>query len=128
MTGYRGTRAACIRTVCAAAAGANSSAAACKAAAIGHIPAAAAIASATALTEPMAAPTVAITPAGPWAHAKEDATIEVPGPVEAIGRAGVGGIIVIAVGTDRLNTDIDDDLRARRWRNGQAREQYCSAK
>src|SRR5271157_3449227 len=117
----------------AAAAGANwrsavcCSAAACIVAAIGHVPAAAAIISATAVTEPMAAPAVAIAPAGPWAHAQEDAVVEVPRPVEAIRRAGVGRVVVVAVGAGRLNANVDDDLRVSRWRKGQAREQCCSA-
>ena len=86
-------------------------AAAGKTAAIGHGAAAAAIAPAAAIDEAMAAPAVAIAPAGPWAHAQEDAVVEVARPVKSIGRAGVGRIVVIAVGTDRLNADADYDLR-----------------
>jgi hypothetical protein len=96
-TGCCNTRTACIRMVGAAAAGANYPAAACIAAALGHGPAAAAIVSATAVTEPMAAPAVAITPAGPWAHAQEDAVVEISRPVKAIGCAGVRRIVIIAV-------------------------------
>jgi hypothetical protein len=100
-----------------------STAAARKTAAIGHGAAAAAIAAATAVGEAMTAPAVAIAPASPWAHAQEDAVVEVPRPIEAHGRAGVGRIVVVAVPTDRLNANTDDDLRASRWRQGQAREQ-----
>jgi len=100
-------------------------AAVCKIAAIGRVAAAATIASAAAITEAMAAPAVAIAPAGPWAHAQEDAVVEVPRPVKAIGRAGVRRIVVVAVRTDGLNADINYNLRSDRWHKGQAGEQCC---
>jgi hypothetical protein len=109
------------------AAAACSSSAARITAATGRVAAATAIASTTAVTEAMAAPAVTVAPAGPWAHAQEDPVIEVPRPVITIGRTGVRRIVVIAVLTDGLNTQIDDYLSASRWRHGQARKQCCSA-
>jgi hypothetical protein len=73
----------------------------------------------------MATPTVAVAPAGPWAHTQEDATVEVFRPIKSIGRAGVRSIVVIAVRTNGWNADVDDDLRLSRWRQGQARQQCC---
>jgi hypothetical protein len=75
----------------------------------------------------MLTPAVAIAPAGPWAHAQENTAIKIARPVEAIGRAGVRSIVVIAVGTDRLNADADFDLRLSRWRQGHAHNQSCSS-
>jgi hypothetical protein len=95
--------------------------------AIGHGAAAATIASATTVTEAMAAPAVAIAPASPWAHAQEDSVVEVSRPVKTHWRAGVGLIVVIAVRANRWYADVDDDLRASRWRHGQARKQCCSS-
>jgi hypothetical protein len=112
-----------------AAAGANSPAAATarKTAAVGHGAAAPAIASAAAVTEAMAAPAVLIAPAGPWAHAQEDAVVKVPRPVKSIGRAVVRSIVVIAIGTDRLNAYIDNNLRLSRRRQGHAHNQSCTS-
>ncbi len=76
----------------------------------------------------MAAPAVAVAPAGPWAHAQEDAVIEIAGPVKAIRRACIGGIVVIAVGTDGWDTDVYDNLRVACWQQGQRRKHCCSAK
>jgi hypothetical protein len=75
----------------------------------------------------MLTPAVAIAPAGPWAHAQEDAAVKVARSVEAIGSAGVWSIVVIAVGADRLNADADFDLRLSRWRQGHAHNQSCSS-
>ncbi len=91
-------------------------AATCKIASIGRGAAAATIASAATVTEAMAAPAVAIAPAGPWAHAQEDAVVEVPRTVKANGRAGVRCIVVVAVRTDGLNADVNHNLRSDRWR------------
>ena len=63
------------------------------------------VASATRAAEAMAAPAVGVAPVGPWAYAEEDAVIEVARPIITIGRAGIGCIAVVAIGTDRLNTD-----------------------
>jgi hypothetical protein len=79
----------------------------------------------------MTAPAVAVTPVGPWAHTQEDAVVEVPRPVKSIRRAGVWGIVVVAVGAfrrrrrrrRRRTADADDDLRVRGWRQNHARQQ-----
>jgi hypothetical protein len=81
------------------------------------------ISSSAAAAETMVTPAVAIAPAGPWAHTQENAVVEVAWSVEADWSAGVGRIVVVAVGTNRWNTDIDDDLRFGRWRDGQGCEQ-----
>jgi hypothetical protein len=47
------------------------------------------IPSSTTVAEAMAAPTVAIAPTRPWAHAEKDAVIEIAWPVKTNGRAGV---------------------------------------
>jgi hypothetical protein len=93
---------------------------------IGCISAATVVASAAFADKAMITPAVAIAPAGPWAHAQEDAAVEVSRPVEAIRRASVGCVVVVAVGTDGLNADADGNLRVRHRRQGQAREQCCS--
>jgi hypothetical protein len=56
-------------------------------------------------------PAVAIAPVGPWAHAQEDAVIEVARPIITVGRAGIGCIAVVAIGTDRLNPDANTNGR-----------------
>ena len=122
------TTAACARRT-AATAGHFTAAAAARSIATRCCRAAAApIASTTAINEPMPAPAVAITPAGPWAHAQEDPVIEVSRPVEPIGRAGIRRIVVIAVLANRLNTNAyaNHNLRLRRRRQGHTREQCCS--
>jgi hypothetical protein len=62
------------------------------------------IASASAAAKAMAAPAVAIAPVGPWAYAQEDAVVEIARAVKAVGRAGIGCIVVVAVITDGRNT------------------------
>jgi len=96
---------------------------------IGRVTAAAAIAAAAPVYEPMTAPPVAISPARPWAHAQEDAVVKVSRPVKAIRRAGVGRVVVIAVRTYRLNANADanDDLRLGRRRHSHARQQSRGA-
>jgi hypothetical protein len=75
----------------------------------------------------MAAPTVVITPAGPWAHAQEDAVVEVARPVITDRSAGIRCIAVVAVRTDGWRTTYGDgNLRIRFWRQGQGRKQSCS--
>jgi hypothetical protein len=108
------------------AAAANGRSTSCIVAPIGHGAAAAAIVSSTTGTEAMAAPSVAISPSGPWAHAQEDAVVEIARPVKAIGRTGVRRIVVVAIRTYRLNANADDDLRLRRRRHGQPRKKRCS--
>ena len=70
----------------------------------------AAIASTTTTVKAMTAPAVAVSPARPWPHAKEDSVIEVAWSVEAHGGTGVWRVIIIAIGTDRLNPDADNHL------------------
>ena len=67
------------------------------------------VASAAVAGEAMISPAVAITPVGPWAHAQKDAVIEVARPIITIGRAGIGRIAVIAIGTDWLNPDANSN-------------------
>jgi hypothetical protein len=73
----------------------------------------------------MPTPAVAITPAGPWAHAQEDPVIEISWPVIAIGRAGIRRIVIVAILASRLNPDADNNLRLSRRRQGHPREQCC---
>jgi hypothetical protein len=85
------------------------------------------ISSASGIDKAMAAPTVVITPACPWAHAQEDAVVEVARPVITNRGARVRCIAVVAVRTDRGRTPYGDgDLRIRFWRQGQGRKQSCS--
>jgi hypothetical protein len=87
---------------------------------------AAGISSAAGIDKAMAAPTVVITPAGPWTHAQEDAVVEVARPVITNGGAGIRCIAVVAVRTDRRWTPYaDGNLRIRFWRQGQGRKQSC---
>ena len=111
----------CIAASLTAAAGAFCPAAACKAAATGRFAAPSTIASAAAVAEAMATPAVTIAPAGPWAHAQEDAAVKVSRPVKSIGRAGIRRIVIIAVRTDGWNADVNDELSLNNWRQGQAR-------
>src|SRR5580700_3893409 len=76
---------------------------------IGRSTATTVISSAPTIGEAMAAPAVTVAPAGPWAHAEEDAVVKVSRPVESDRRALVGSIVVVAVGADRLDADFDDD-------------------
>jgi len=73
----------------------------------------------------MFAPAVGVAPAGPWAHAQEDAVVEVIRSVKALGGAAVGCGFVIAPLTNGWNTNFDGNLRANHWRQGQARKQCC---
>jgi len=102
------------------AAGANCRCVACVSAAgvstIGRLSASAVIAPAATTAEAMTAPAMVIAPACPWTHAQENAVVEVTRPVKSNGRAGVRCIVVVTVGTHRLNPDANDYLRIRRWR------------
>ena len=118
------TVSASAHAVSTAAAGADSRSAICIGA-IGRHAAAAVIAPAAFADEAMAAPAVPIAPAGPWAHAQEDAVIEISRTVKAIRRAGVRLVVVVAIGTDGLNAYADHKLRLGRWRQCQAGEQCC---
>jgi hypothetical protein len=93
---------------------------------IGRITAPTVVSASTAVDEAIAAPTVAIAPAGPWAHAQEDAVVEIARPIEADRRATIWRIVVIAVGANGLNTDADDYLRVGPGRKSRGREQRCS--
>jgi hypothetical protein len=74
----------------------------------GLIAAAAAVAASATISEAMAAPAVAIAPAGPGTNTQEDAVVEVPRPVIAIGRAAIGRIFVIAIlASRRRAADVD---------------------
>ena len=76
----------------------------------------------------MFAPAVTITPAGPWAHAQEDAVVEVIRPVKAPGGASIGRFFVVAPMTsDWWFADFNDNLRANLWHKCQARKQCCRA-
>jgi hypothetical protein len=112
---------------CWPAASALCSAAARKTAAIGHGPAAAVITSTALFREAMAAPAVAIAPAGPGTHAQKDTAVKVSWPIESVWRAGVGRVVVIAVGADRLNADVNDNLRVRGCCKSQSRNECGSA-
>jgi hypothetical protein len=74
--------------------------------------------SATAV-EAMFAPAVAVAPVRPGSHAQEYAVIEIARPIKATGRAAVWCIVVIAIGTDRLNANADGNLCGGVWRQGQ---------
>jgi hypothetical protein len=54
--------------------------------------------------------------AEPRAGACENSVVEVVRAVVAVRRASVRVVIVIAIGTDGLNTNLDDHLRLSRWR------------
>jgi hypothetical protein len=96
-----------------------------KVATIGRFTTAAAIAPAAAILEPMAAPAVPVTPAGPWAHSQKNTVIEVSWSVKSIRRAGIRRIVVIPVLANRLNADAhaNYNLCLSRWRQGHARDQ-----
>jgi len=90
------------------------------------LPAAASVIAAAALTmEAMVAPTMAVTPAGPWAYAEKDAVVEIPRSVKAIGRASVRRSFIIAPLTDGWDADFDGNLRFRCRHNGQSSKHYC---
>ena len=93
--------------------------------AIGSIAATTVVASAALTAEAVLTPAVSVTPARPRAHAQEDAVVEIPWPVETHGRALVWRIVVVAVRANRLNPDAYGNLCLRRWRHGQAGNQYC---
>lgn len=92
------------------------------------------VAAAALAMEAILAPAVGVTPAGPGAHAQEEAVVEVSRPVKTLGRAAVGWSFVIAPLTsgwfadfNGWNADLYANLRANRWRQGQARKQCCRA-
>ena len=80
------------------------------------------VTSSTGVDEAMTAPAVSVAPVGPWTYAEKDAVIEVAGPVETAGGAGVRWVFVIAVGTDRRRTaNTDHDLGVARRHTRQRR-------
>jgi hypothetical protein len=87
------------------------------------------ISSSSGAVEAMFAPAVAVAPVRPWTDAQEDAVIEIARPIKTTGRAAVRCIVVIAVGTDRLNANAhaDANLCAGGWRQAQGDEQSCRA-
>jgi hypothetical protein len=88
--------------------------------------AASVVPSAAIIHEAMLTPAVPIAPAGPWAHAQENAVVEVARPIESHRRAFIRRIVVIPVRTHRLCAYIDVDLRLSRRRQSQPREQNSS--
>jgi hypothetical protein len=58
--------------------------------------------------------------AEPAAGADEHAVVEPIGPVVAVGRAVIWSVVVVAVGTDRLDTEVDGDLG---WRYARGAKQ-----
>jgi len=58
--------------------------------------------------------------AEPAAGADEHAVVEPIGPVVAVGRAVVGSVVVVAVGADGLDTEVDGDLG---WRYARGAKQ-----
>ena len=68
------------------------------------------VTSAAISAEAMPTPAVVIAPAGPWTHPQEDAVIEIPRAVEAHRRAGIRRIVVVTIGANRLNTQVDYNL------------------
>lgn len=101
-----------------------------KTAVIGRIAAITVVAASACSDEAMMTPAMGVAPASPWAHAQENAVVEVSWAVEANRRAGVRRVVVVAVGTDGWNADVNDDLPLsdrRDRRHSQAREQRRSA-
>jgi len=95
---------------------------------LGLIAAAAVIEASMSMVEvAMLAPAVGIAPAGPGAHAQEDAVVEEIRPVKALGRAAVWRSFIIAPLANRGFADFNDNLRANLWHHGQARKQCCRA-
>jgi hypothetical protein len=94
--------------------------------AIGRETTTAPVPASAAIDKAMAAPTVAVAPTGPWAHAQEDAIVEIAWSVEAHRGALIWCVVVVAIRADRLNTDIDHDLRVSGGRQGHDREQSRS--
>jgi hypothetical protein len=84
--------------------------------------------SSSSTAEAMTAPAMAVAPAGPWAHAQEDAVVEITWSVKAIRRACVWGIVVVAVSAAGWDTDVNNDLSVGCWHQGQRRKQRCSTK
>jgi hypothetical protein len=70
----------------------------------------------------MAAPPMRISPAVPRAHAQEDAVIEITRPIKADRRAGIGRIVIVAVGTGGRYADADANLGIPHWRKSQRRD------
>jgi hypothetical protein len=83
---------------------------------IGRKSSPAVIPSSTIPDEAMAAPAVAIAPAGPGSHSQEDPVVEVSRPVISHRRAAVGRFAIVAVRTDGLNAYPDNNLCPGRWR------------
>lgn len=81
---------------------------------VGCHSAAAVIASAAFAAEAMPAPAVVITPARPGPHAQEDAVVEIARSVIAHRRAGIRGVIVIAIRAVRLDADNHLSVRSGR--------------
>src|ERR1700728_95028 len=83
---------------------------------------AAVVASPAAAVEAMVAPAVAVTPTGPRAHAQEDTVVEIARPIKADRRTLIRCVVIVAVGTHRLNAYANADLRISSWHHCQSCE------
>jgi len=85
------------------------------------------VATASTAAKAMPAPAVAVAPVSPWTYAQEDAIVKIARAEVAIGRAGVGRIVVIAIRAYRRRTaNPDYELCLSGWHEGQGTEQCCS--
>src|SRR5580658_9321 len=84
------------------------------------------ISSSAAAAEAMLTPAVSIAPVRPWAHPQKDAAIEIAWPIIAAGRAAVGCIAVVAVGTYGRGY-ADGNLCVDGCHKGQERKHGCCA-
>src|SRR5271154_1183354 len=75
--------------------------------------------------EAMFAPAMSVAPVRPGSHSQEDAVIEIARPIKTTGRAAIRCVVVIAIGTDRLNADAHANLRVGGWHQDPRGEQGC---
>jgi len=68
------------------------------------------ITAAATVMEAMLTPPMAIAPTGPRPYAEENTVIEVSGPVKPAWCAGIGSIVIVTIGTGRLDAQINDEL------------------
>ncbi len=80
-------------------------------AAVGSATGSAVVTASAFAAEAVSAPTVAIAPSTPWAHAQEDAVVKVSRPVKSHRCAGIRRVAVVAIRTNRLNANSDINLR-----------------
>ncbi len=79
------------------------------------------VASASSAAEAMTTPAMAVAPIRPWAHAQEDAAIEVARSIIATGCTAIRCIAVVAVDANGWG-DADGNLSVDGWHEGQGRE------